>query len=174
MRYRMNRILLILLLFAACLSACTKSNDVAAQVNAQGIIDGKIISAYLKSQGLPEQHVDTTGVCYIVNTPGTGDAIYTSATQVTLSYTGWLLQTNSTLGKEFATSGPTFHPSFVLGGVIRGWQVGLSAETKIQPGGVITLYVPSRYAYGPYPQPDVGLPANAVLVFNISLNNVTN
>jgi FKBP-type peptidyl-prolyl cis-trans isomerase FkpA len=174
MRYRMNRILLILLLFAACLSACTKSNDVVAQVNAQGVIDGKIISAYLKSKGLPEQHVDTTGVCYVIDTAGTGDALYTSATQVTLSYTGWLLQTNSTLGKVFGSSGATFHPSFVLGQVIRGWQLGLSAETKIQPGGAITLFVPSRYAYGPYPQPDVGLPANAVLVFHILLYNVTN
>jgi FKBP-type peptidyl-prolyl cis-trans isomerase FkpA len=172
MRDQMNRILLILLLFTACLSACVKSADVVAQVNAQAIIDGKIISAYLKSNNLPEQHVDTTGVCYIINSPGTGNDLYTNSTQVTIGYTGQQLTANETLGPVFAQTN-NFHPSFVLGSVIRGWQLGIE-DTKIQTGGTITLYLPSRYAYGPFPQPDIGLPANAVLVFQITVYSVTN
>ena len=168
----MNRILLILLLFTMCLSSCVKSTDVVAQVNAQAIIDGEIISTYLKSHNLPEQHVDTTGVCYIVNSPGTGNDLYTNSTQVTLGYTGQQLTANGTLEPEFAQTN-NFHPSFVLGSVIRGWQLGIEGS-KIQTGGTITLYLPSRYAYGPYPQPDLGLPANAVLVFQITIYSVMN
>jgi len=53
MKDQMNRTLLILLLFSACLSACSKSNDVVAQVQAQGVIDDKIITTYLKNNNLP-------------------------------------------------------------------------------------------------------------------------
>ena len=168
----MNRILLMLLLFTTCLSACVKTTDVVAQVNAQAIIDGKIISAYLKSNGLPEQHVDTSGVCYIVNTPGTGSNLFTSSTQVTVAYTGQQLLPNETLGPVFAQTN-NFHPSFVLGSVMLGWQLGIEGA-KVQPGGIVTLYLPSRYAYGPYKQPGIGLPANAVLVFQITVYGITN
>jgi FKBP-type peptidyl-prolyl cis-trans isomerase FkpA len=167
MKGRMNRILLFLLLFSACLSACTKTTDVKAQVNAQAIVDGKIITDYLKSKGLPELHVDTTGVCYAIDTLGTGNDLFTSSTQVTVGYTGRLLTTGAVFEKT-----DKFHPTFVLGSVIRGWQLGIPKIKK--KGGTITLFLPSRYAYGPYPQVLLGLPANAVLIFDITLYNVTN
>jgi FKBP-type peptidyl-prolyl cis-trans isomerase FkpA len=167
----MNRILLVLLLFAAYLSGCSKSNDVAAQVKAQGVIDDNLISTYLKSNNLPVNRVDTTGVCYVIDTLGTGNALYTSSTTVTVGYTGTLLNKDGSLGIMFANSGTTFHPSFVLGDVIKGWQLGIP---NVKQGGTITLYIPSRYAYGPYPQAQVGLPANAVLIFNITIYNITN
>jgi len=168
----MNRILLVLLLFSACLSACTKSDDVAAQVKAQAVIDDKIISTYLTAKGLPVNHVDTTGVCYTIDTLGTGTALFTSSTQVTVSYSGTLLKPDGTLGVVFAnTTNTDVHPSFVLGQVIKGWQLGIP---EIKTGGVVTLYIPSRYAYGPYPQATIGLPANAVLIFHITLYNITN
>src|SRR6266567_601021 len=95
-RDQMNRILLVLLLLSACLSACTKSNGVVAQINAQGIIDGKIISAYLKSNNINASVIDSanisTGIYYKIDTLGTGNDLYTSATQVTVGYTGWLLK----------------------------------------------------------------------------------
>jgi len=171
----MNRILLILLLFCVCLSACTKTNDVPAQVRAQGVIDSAIITTYLKNNGLPEKHVDTTGVYYIIDTLGTGTDVITNSTQITVGYTATLLTSKSTLGPVFAQTdipgGTDFHPSFVLGATIRGWQLGVP---QIKKGGTVTLFVPSRYAYGPYPQPQLGLPANAVLIFNITLYNITN
>ena len=183
----MNRILLVLLLFSACLSACKKTNDVAAQIQAQSVIDDKIITTYLNSKGLPVNQVDTistttgvpgpTGECYIINSPGSGNTLFTSSTQVTVGYTGQILAPNGTLGPIFAQTND-FHPSYVLGEVIRGWQIGIP---KISIGGTITLYIPSRYAYGPYDQPQPGstgnsvhIPANSVLVFNITLYNVTN
>ncbi len=162
----MNRILLILLLFSAGIGACKKSNDVVAQIKAQAVIDNKIIDNYLSAKGLTALRVDTTDVRYIIDTPGTGNTLFTSSTQITVGYTGRLLTT----GAVFAQTN-NFHPTYVLGQVIRGWQLGIP---KIKNGGTITLFVPSRYAYGPYPQKDVGLPANAVLIFDIKLYNVTN
>ena len=155
------------MLFAACLSGCSKSDDVVAQVKAQATIDDKIVTDYLTANKIPINRVDTTGVCYTIDTLGTGTNLFTSSTQITVSYTGTLLTT----GAQFTSSGTTFHPTFILGQVIRGWQLGLP---KINSGGVITLYLPSRYAYGPYAQPTLGLPANAILIFNIKLYNIVN
>ena len=162
----MNRIALFLLLFFGCFTACKKSTDVVAQVQAQAAADNKLIDNYLSSNGLTALRVDTTDVRYIIDTPGTGNALFTNSTQVTLGYTGKLLTT----GAVFATTN-NFHPTYILGQVIRGWQLGIP---KISKGGTVTLFLPSRYAYGPYPQPDVGLPANAILIFNITLYNITN
>jgi FKBP-type peptidyl-prolyl cis-trans isomerase FkpA len=83
-----------------------------------------------------------------------------------VGYTGRQL----TSGKVFAQTN-NFHPSYILGQVIRGWQLGIP---QIKKGGVIRLFVPSRYAYGPYAQPLTGLPANAVLDFDIKLYDITN
>lgn len=162
----MKRIFLLLLV-AAGISACKKSNDIVTQVRAQAVVDNKLIDNYLSTKGLAALRVDTTDVRYIIDTPGTGTALYTNATQVTVSYVGKLLTTDSVF-----TPPPTvFHPTYVLGQTIRGWQLGIP---KIKKNGTITLFLPSRYAYGPYPQPDVGLPANAVLIFEIKVYNITN
>jgi FKBP-type peptidyl-prolyl cis-trans isomerase FkpA len=162
----MNRILLVLLLFSAFLGACGKTNNIAAQVKAQGVIDDKKVVSYLTSKGLPLNRIDTTGVYYVIDTLGTGNNLFTSSTQVTVGYTGTLLSTGAIFAKTDA-----FHPSFVLGTVIRGWQLGIP---KCKKGGTISLYIPSRYAYGPYAQPQLGLPADAILIFEIKLYNITN
>ena len=166
----MNRCLLLLIIVAITITSCTKSDSVAAQVKAQAAIDDKIVTDYLNKNSIPVLHVDTSGVCYQVDTLGSGTTLYSSATQITIGYTGTLLNSNLTLGRVFAKT-DSIHPSFTLGSVIRGWQLGIP---KILQGGTITLYVPSRYAYGPYPQAAVGLPANAILIFNITLYSVTN
>jgi FKBP-type peptidyl-prolyl cis-trans isomerase FkpA len=166
MKDQMNRILLVLLVFSACLSACNKTPDVVAQVKAQAIIDDKIVTDYLNSKSLPINQIDTTGVCYIIDTLGVGKDLFTNSTLVTVGYTGKLLTTGAIFAQTDA-----FHPSYVLGQVIKGWQLGIP---KIKKGGRVTLFIPSRYAYGPYAQPLVNLPANAVLTFDIKLYNVTN
>jgi len=170
-----------MLLFSACLCACSKSNDVAAQIKTQAAIDDKLIADYLTSAGLPINNVDTislttgvaghSGICYIVDTVGTGNSLFTSSTQITVGYTGRILKAAGP-GAIFQQTN-NFHPSFTLGEVIRGWQLGL-AKSKVGVGGVVRLYIPSRYAYGPYAPPRVGLPANAVLFFSIKFYNITN
>ncbi|OOQ58241.1 FKBP-type peptidyl-prolyl cis-trans isomerase [Mucilaginibacter pedocola] len=164
----MKRILVAILLLAAGLSSCKKGYDVVAEVRAQAAIDDKIVQDYIAANGLTDvaQRIDTTGVYYIVLAPGTGSSLFTTSTRVTVDYTGSILTT----GKEFAKSN-NFHPSFTLGEVIRGWRLGIP---QINKGGRVRLLLPSRYAYGPYDQPTIGLPANSVVDFDIQLLDVTN
>jgi FKBP-type peptidyl-prolyl cis-trans isomerase FkpA len=162
----MKRTCLLLLLVAGSITACKKSNDVVTQIKAQAAVDNKLIDNYLGSKGLTALRVDTTDVRYIIDTPGSGAALITNSTQITVGYDGKLLKTDSTFVKT-----DQFHPTYTLGQTIRGWQLGIP---KIQKNGTITLFVPSRYAYGPYAQAGIGLPANAVLIFDIKVYNITN
>jgi FKBP-type peptidyl-prolyl cis-trans isomerase FkpA len=75
-----------------------------------------------------------------------------------------------TTGKVFYQTNE-FHPAYTLGQTIMGWQLALP---KIKKGGIIRLLLPSRYAYGPYPQENYGLPANAVLDFDVQIYDITN
>jgi len=173
---KMNRLLLIVLLFAAGLSSCTKTVDVQAQINTQLAKDDQLITTYLKNNNITASVIDSagvsTGIYYKIDTTGTGTGLFTSSTQVTVGWIAWQLQQSGTLSSVIQQTN-TFHPTFILGETIRGWQFGL-ADTKMSVGGIITLYVPSHYAYGPFPQTTLGLPANAVLVFHITLYNITN
>lgn len=164
----MQRLLLVVLLFVAGLSSCKKGYDAVAEVKAQAVIDDKEVQDFIAAKGLGTvaRQIDTTGVYYIVVAAGTGNDLYTNSTRVTVDYTGRIM----TSGKEFTQSN-NFHPSFTLGEVIKGWQLGIP---QIKKGGTVRLLIPSRYAYGPYDQPTVGLPKNSVLDFDIQLLDVTN
>ena len=166
----MNRILL-LLLSVVCLSACKKGFDPIADERVQAQKDDKIIQDYFAANpGLNPQRVDSagvaTGVYYVVEDPGTANTLFTNSTRITIDYTSRKLTT----GEVFAQSN-NFHPSFALGEVIRAWKLGIP---KIKKGGKIRIIAASRYAYGPYAQPDINLPANSVVDFNIQLLDVTN
>ena len=169
-------ILLILCSFLA-LESCNKSTDTAAAAEkAQAAIDDKIINAYLtQNPGLKAVAVDSagfnTGVYYIIKQQGTGSDLYTNSTQVTVSDTGKLLYDGKTYSDKVFSQTNDFHPTYVLSQVIRGWQLGLPNCKK---GGIIRLLVPSRYAYGPNEQPTIGLPANAILDFDIQVYDITN
>jgi FKBP-type peptidyl-prolyl cis-trans isomerase FkpA len=167
----MNRTLLVLLFFIVSFAACQKSaTDPLVEYNAQKAIDDTLVSNYLKAHpGLGAKRVtDTSGVFYIIKPgeEGSGNDLFTNSTQVTVGYTAQLLTT----GKLIVQTN-NFHPSYRLGEVIRAWQLGIPL---IKKNGKIRLIVPSRYAYGPFPQDSLGLPANAVLDFNIQLYNVIN
>ena len=177
----MSRVLFILLFFCSFLAACTKSSDSGlAAIKAQALIDDKIISNYLaQNPGLKATRVDatttdTSGVFYIIKQTGDGNNLFTNSTLVTVADTGRLLTTG-----QIFTETNDFHPSYILSQVILGWQLGIP---KCQKGGIIRLLIPSRDAYGPNPQPQLGmqiglkngLPANAVLDFDIQLYDITN
>lgn len=170
----MNRLLLLcglVLLF----TACKKVDDPAVINTDQVAIDSNLVNDYLVKNGLKGTakrvenilgRPDTIGVWYIIEKQGDVNTLYSLSSSVTVAYTGKLLTT----GEEFAKT-TDFHPSYVLGDVIRGWRVGLP---KVNEGGIIRLIISSAYAYGPYAQPIVGLPANAVLDFRIEVFDVTN
>ncbi|MGY3213270.1 FKBP-type peptidyl-prolyl cis-trans isomerase [Mucilaginibacter sp. HD30] len=171
----MNRVAIIIAVLFFCFTACKKSDLGSAAEKAQAAIDDKIISDYLAANpGLAAKKIDTTGVYYIVNDPGSVNTIFTNATRITIGYTGRILTT----GQKFVESGD-FNPTFALGEVIRGWRLGIP---QIKKGGSVRLLLPSRYAYGPYPQPQLGaafglkdgLPGSAVLDFDINLYDAVN
>jgi FKBP-type peptidyl-prolyl cis-trans isomerase FkpA len=166
----MNRTLLLLLFFIVSFAACQKSaTDPLVQYNAQKAIDDTLVSDYLKAHpGLGAKRIDTSGVYYVIKPgeEGSGNDLFTISTQVTVGYTAQVLTT----GKLIVQT-DNFHPSYRLGDVIRGWQLGIPL---IKKNGKIRLIVPSRYAYGPFPQDSIGLGPNAVLDFNIQLYNVIN
>ncbi len=171
----MNRVAIIIVVLFFCFTACKKSDLGSTAEKAQAAIDDKIISDYLAANpGLAAKKIDTTGVYYIVKDPGGVNTIFTSSTRITVGYTGRILTT----GQKFAESGD-FNPTFALGEVIRGWKLGIP---QIKKGGSVRLLLPSRYAYGPYPQPQLGvafglkdgLPGSAVLDFDINLYDAVN
>jgi len=166
----MDKWLLPILLICCIMAGCQKTSSDLDKIKAQAIVDDKIITDYIAAHGLTDsvkKVSDTSGVYYIVRNAGLGNDLFTSSTQVTVGYTGKLLTTQ----KIFAQTND-FHPSYVLGQVILGWQQGIP---EIKKGGEVRLLLPSRYAYGPYPQPQLdSLPANAVLDFDIHLYDITN
>lgn len=165
----MNKALLFILLLVgvAAASSCKKGYDVVAEVREQAAKDDKIVQDYIAANNLTTaRQIDTTGVYYIVVAPGSGNDLFTNSTRVTVDYTGRKL----TSGEVFASSN-NFHPSYSLGEVIRGWRLGIP---QIKKGGKVRLLLPSRYAYGPYAQPTLGLEPNSILDFDIELLDITN
>lgn len=151
----------LLLALSACKKAATDNTAYLAQIG----IDSNKIRAYLIANNIPIKKVgDTIGVYYQVINPGDVASLYAQSTLVTVGYSAKVLGAADTVSKT-----NDYHPSFTLGSVIRGWQVGIPV---IKKNGRIRLFVPSRYAYGMYDQPKI--PKNSCLDFDIQLYNVTN
>jgi len=89
--------------------------------------------------------------------------------RVTVSYTGWLYDSMQTTGKgsQF-DSNPSFTFTLGSGSVIKGWEQGV---VGMKVGGQRRLVIPPELAYGNL-SPSSKVPANATLVFDISLLSV--
>lgn len=99
---------------------------------------------------------------------GTG-TIAQPGNNVTVAYTGWLHDSSrpDAKGTQF-DSRPSFPFRLGAGEVIRGWDQGV---VGMHVGGQRRLVIPPDLAYGNQSQGDV-IPANATLVFDITLNSV--
>lgn len=169
----MTRISIICLLMLA-FAGCKKSSDAAIAAKARQEIDDKAIQDYITKNNLAAKKImrgkeDTTGIWYVKTVTGTETALITTSSLLTVGYTAKQMGTD----KVFAETG-TFHPSYRLGEMIRGWQYYFLSKELMKKGDKIRLLIASRYAYGPYEQQSFGLPANAILDFDIELFNVTN
>ena len=99
-------------------------------------------------------------------TPGTGDQVKSGAT-VTVDYTGAVAAT----GKIFQSSLDSGRPvTFPLSQVISGWTQGVPG---MKVGGTRRLLIPAAMAYGANPPAGSGIPANADLVFDITLHSIS-
>lgn len=164
----MKRLYVVFALILA-LAACKKTNSDTDAYLAQIGADSIKIRNYLIANNIPIKKVgDTIGVYYQIIDSGSVASSYTSSTLVTVGYTAKIIPTPDTIISQTNS----YHPSYTLGSVIRGWQVGIPLIKKY---GRIRLFVPSRYAYGPIAQTsNLKIPANSCLDFDIRLYNVTN
>ena len=106
-----------------------------------------------------------SGLGIVIENPGdstrAGDT-----TPVTLNYTGRL-----TNGKVFDSSYDRGEPAtFMAVQVVPGFGEGIK---QIGRGGKATLYIPSDLAYGARGIPQAGIPANANLIFDIEIIDIT-
>jgi FKBP-type peptidyl-prolyl cis-trans isomerase len=101
---------------------------------------------------------------------GTG-ATAANGNTVSVNYAGWLYDTGKANGK-----GNSFDPGpgpyvFVLGGTdaIQGFSQGI---VGMKVGGQRRVIIPPALAYGGNPPSGSIIPANATLVFEVTLNSV--
>jgi FKBP-type peptidyl-prolyl cis-trans isomerases 1 len=103
------------------------------------------------------QQVDTT--------PGMGATVQPGDT-VTVDYTGAVAAT----GVIFQSSKDTGQSVPIsLKQVIAGWSQGIPG---MKVGGTRRLLIPSALAYGPKSPPGSGIPANADLVFDVTVKKI--
>ena len=115
---------------------------------------------YITAKGLSgsvTQHPN--GFFYKIESEGSG-ATPSVCSNITVTYEGKL--TNETKFDESTTG-----VSFVLGQLIRGWQLGIPL---IKKGGSITLYLPPSLGYGS--SANGSIPANSILIFEVGLVDV--
>ncbi|NUQ26339.1 MAG: FKBP-type peptidyl-prolyl cis-trans isomerase [Saprospiraceae bacterium] len=134
--------------------ACKKDDD------NQALIDKELIEQYLLDNNIDAQEHES-GMFYVITTEGFG-ASPTLNDDVEVSYRGYFL--DDTVFDQTA-AGQTVE--FPLANLIKGWQIGLPL---LKEGGRGTFFLPSELGYGD--NPPSGIPANAVLIFDIDLVDV--
>jgi FKBP-type peptidyl-prolyl cis-trans isomerase FkpA len=174
----MYRLLLLIVVGGLlAITGCKKDDGVygPSQVKAQAAIDEQLIQQYMAANNLTGKFTkginkpDSTGLWYMITKDTTTTTLYSSSSLITVGYTGRIIPS----GNVFIQTGD-IHPAFTLSQIIKGWSICLP---KCKKGGSIRILMASRYAYGPYAQPNIGktgLPANAVLDFEISVYDVAN
>jgi FKBP-type peptidyl-prolyl cis-trans isomerase len=135
-------------------SSTTKSKEATVDSKLQGAK----LANFTPIPSIPQlQSQDTT--------PGTGDTVKAGDT-ITVDYTGAVAST----GVIFQSSKDSGQPvSFPLSGVIAGWSQGIPG---VHVGGTRRLLIPANLAYGANPPAGSGIPANADLVFDVTVHKI--
>lgn len=137
-------------------NACKKDDDNADE---QAAIDRALIEDYISDNQLNALST-SSGLYYVINKAGSADHP-TAYSTVTVAYKGYLLN-----GEVFDEN---LAFTYSLSSLIQGWREGIPLIGK---GGKIKLLVPSALGYGS--QAQNGIPANSVLVFDITLYDFAN
>ena len=150
--------LLFALVIIAAFSGCSKNkcdyNECAIKAPDSEI---QAVQSYLASKGITNAVQHCSGMFYVIDNGGSGKHP-TACSQVNVTYKGML------------TNGSTFDQGTIdlgLDGVVVGWRNGIP---KVGSGGIIHLYIPPSLGYGPYANGPI--PANSILVFDVTLNSV--
>lgn len=97
--------------------------------------------------------------------PGTGQEVK-AGDSVTVDYTGAVAATGVVFQSSLDSGKPV---TFGLDGVIAGWTNGIPG---MKVGGTRRLIIPAEQAYGANPPSGSGIPANAPLVFDVTLHSI--
>ena len=147
-----NRLLILLCPIIMLMISCKKPVDYDQ-------IDEDLIQQYITDNSLDAQPTGS-GLYYVIDNPGNGSSANINST-VTVAYVGKL--TDGTIFDQSSSMGTTFP----LINVIQGWQEGIPL---FREGGSGILLIPSSLGYGS--QAVGSIPANSVLIFEISLIHV--
>lgn len=135
----------------------TKSIQTKAKDN-KNMLQGTILTNFTPVSQISElQKIDTT--------PGTGQEVKAGDT-VTVDYTGAVAGTG-VIFQSSKDSGQT--ATFPLNQVIAGWTQGIPG---MKVDGTRRLLIPAALAYGASPPSGSGIPANADLVFDVTLHKI--
>jgi FKBP-type peptidyl-prolyl cis-trans isomerase len=147
---------LVVLILPFGLTSCLNDDDAE---NPQEILERDIetIDNYLTSNNI-NAIKDPSGVRMAISTLGTGFPAQ-SFSKVDVDYIGKLLSDGSTFDEGNIKTD--------LQNLIDGWKI---AFTILPVGSRATLFIPSVYAYGSAGQQ--GIPANAILTFDVFFNEV--
>ena len=154
----MIRLLAFVSLVVLIASGC--GNETCAEE--RGLIS---IRDYIANNNLTVQDTTINGVefFYTIDNPG-GAERPNLRSDITIKYEG--RETNDGV---FDSTSPGESRRFPLSRLIAGWQLGIPL---IGEGGKITLYLPSRLAYGP--RGTRGICPNSDLIFDIELISFSN
>jgi FKBP-type peptidyl-prolyl cis-trans isomerase len=134
------------------------SSTKEAKVDNSAKLQGTPLAGFTPIPSIPAlEKIDTV--------PGTGDEVKPGQT-VTVDYTGAVASTGIVF-QSSKDSGQT--ATFPLSGVIAGWSQGMPG---MKVGGTRRLLIPANLAYGANPPAGSGIPANADLVFDVTLHKI--
>ena len=135
----------------------TSNNSSSTSTSTSQSLVGTALSGFTPTSNVPTLQSKDIKV-------GTG-ATAQSGDTVTVDYTGAVAST----GLIFQTTQGNQPVSLSLNQVIKGWQLGIPG---MKVGGTRQLLIPADEAYGANPSSGSGIPANAPLVFNVTLDKV--
>ncbi len=143
---------------SAAKSATTPSNQSKGgntNMNNSNKLEGKALAGFTPTASITSLQTEDTKV-------GTGKAA-TASSNVTVNYTGAVASTGTVFQSSLDSGQPV---TFPLSGVIKGWSQGIPG---MKVGGERRLLIPASLAYGANPPQGSGIPANADLVFDVTL-----
>lgn len=142
-----------------------QDNQNASQTTATAKTNANVSTGKQMQNFTPTAKIDTLQTIDLQ--AGSGDVAKPSDT-VTVDYTGAVAAT----GQIFQSSLDSGQPvTFGLSQVIDGWKNGIPG---MKVGGTRRLLIPAAQAYGATPPAGSGIPANADLVFDVTLHKIGN
>ena len=144
-------------------NATPSKTSAQSQTNSSQSTNKTKLAGTLMENFTPVSSVTSLQVTDLV--PGTGATVAAGDT-VTVDYTGAVAATGIIFQSSLDSGQPV---TFGLNQVIAGWTQGIPG---MKVGGTRRLLIPASLAYGANPPSGSGIPANAALVFDVTVHSI--